>query len=164
MSRHHFSKHYPVGDSDGPVHHLTHSLLPQQLSDATAAIRAPAGFLGAIRTWCGHEPKVGFLAYILAAAISLVKGPRSDGERGRNRTFNLLIKSYVSRCGCTLDNCSRHNNLTIARPAWTVFEKRWESWRNRTTSNCEGHKKDTASTPIVLTATDHFSPAVGRSP
>src|SRR5882757_6733076 len=32
-----------------------------------------------------------------------------------------LIRSYVSRCGCTVDNCSRHNNLTIKRPAWTVF-------------------------------------------
>jgi hypothetical protein len=33
-----------------------------------------------------------------------------------------LIKSYVSRCGCSIDNCSRHNNLTIKRPAWTVFK------------------------------------------
>jgi len=24
------------------------------------------------------------------------------------------------------------------------FQKRWKSWRNRTASNCEGHKKDTA--------------------
>ena len=43
-----------------------------------------------------------------------------SGERGRNRTYNLLIKSYVSRCGCTIDNCSRDNNLTIKRPAWTA--------------------------------------------
>ena len=27
-----------------------------------------------------------------------------------------LIKSYVSRCGCTIDNCSHHNNLTIKDP------------------------------------------------
>jgi len=45
-----------------------------------------------------------------------------DGERGRNRTFNLLIKSYVSQCGCSVTNCSRHNNLTIKRPAWTASE------------------------------------------
>jgi hypothetical protein len=45
-----------------------------------------------------------------------------DGERGRNRTYNLLIKSYVSRCGCSIDNWSHHNNLTIKRPAWTVFK------------------------------------------
>src|SRR5208282_1110238 len=72
------------------------------------------------------------------------------GERGRNRTYNLLIKSYVSRCGCSIDNCSRHNNLKIKRPAWTVSEKRWKSWRNRTTSNCEGHKKDTAPGQILI--------------
>ena len=47
---------------------------------------------------------------------------KEDGERGRNRTFNLLIKSYASHCGCEIDNCSRHNNLTTKRPAWTVFE------------------------------------------
>jgi hypothetical protein len=35
---------------------------------------------------------------------------------------SLLIKSYVSRCGCTIDNCSHHNNLAIKRPAWTVSE------------------------------------------
>ena len=40
-----------------------------------------------------------------------------SGERGRNRTYNLLIKSYVARCGYGVDNCSRHNNLTIKRPA-----------------------------------------------
>jgi hypothetical protein len=45
-----------------------------------------------------------------------------SGERGRNRTYNLLIKSYVARCGYGVDNCSRHNNLTIKRPAWTVFK------------------------------------------
>ena len=45
-----------------------------------------------------------------------------DGERGRNRTFNLLIKSYASQCGCEIDNCSRHSDLTTKRPAWTVFE------------------------------------------
>src|SRR5208282_6662434 len=43
-----------------------------------------------------------------------------SGERGRNRTYNLLIKSYVSSRGCTMDNCSRDNNLTIKRPAWTA--------------------------------------------
>jgi hypothetical protein len=67
-----------------------------------------------------------------------------DGERGRNRTFNLLIKSYVARGGGSIDNYSRHNNLKIKRPAWTVSERRWKSWRNRTASNCGGHKKDTA--------------------
>jgi hypothetical protein len=81
---------------------------------------------------------------VLQEASESLEVVDKDGERGRNRTFNLLIKSYVSRCGCTVGNCSRHNNLTITRPAWTVSEKRWESWRNRTTSNCEGHKKDTA--------------------
>jgi Putative addiction module component len=25
-------------------------------------------------------------------------------------------------CGCSIDNCSHHNNLTIKRPAWTVFK------------------------------------------
>jgi hypothetical protein len=50
----------------------------------------------------------------------------------------------VSRCGYSMDNCSRHNNSTIKSPAWTVSEKRWKSWRNRTASNCAGHKKDTA--------------------
>jgi len=45
-----------------------------------------------------------------------------DGERGRNRTFNLLIKSHASRFGCSVTNCSRHNNLTIKRPAWTASE------------------------------------------
>ena len=38
------------------------------------------------------------------------------GERGRNRTYNLLIKSYVSRCGCSVGNYSHHNNLTIKDP------------------------------------------------
>jgi len=37
-------------------------------------------------------------------------------------TFNLLIKSYVSRFGCSVINCSHHNNLTIKRPAWTASE------------------------------------------
>ena len=45
-----------------------------------------------------------------------------DGERGRNRTYNLLIKSYGSQFGCSVVNCSRHNNLTIKRPAWTASE------------------------------------------
>jgi hypothetical protein len=45
-----------------------------------------------------------------------------DGERGRNQTFSLLIKSYGSRFGCGIINCSRHNNLTIKRPAWTASE------------------------------------------
>jgi len=45
-----------------------------------------------------------------------------DGERGRNRTYNLLIKSYGSRFGCGVTNCGRHNNLTIKRPAWTASE------------------------------------------
>jgi hypothetical protein len=45
-----------------------------------------------------------------------------EGERGRNRTFNLLIKSYGSQFGCSVSNCSRHNNLTIKRPAWTASE------------------------------------------
>ena len=44
------------------------------------------------------------------------------GERGRNRTSNLLIKSYGSRFGCNVTNCSRHNNLAIKRPAWTASE------------------------------------------
>ena len=71
-----------------------------------------------------------------------------SGERGRNRTYNLLIKSYVSQCGYSTDNCCRHRNLTIKRPAWTVFQKRWKRWGNRAASNSEGHKKDTAgSTP-----------------
>ena len=70
-----------------------------------------------------------------------VQSARFVEKRHGNRTFNLLIKSYVSRRGCTIDNCSRHNNLTITRPAWTVSNKRWESWRNRTASNCEGHKR-----------------------
>ena len=43
-----------------------------------------------------------------------------SGERGRNRTFNLLIKSYVSQFDCSVTNCSHHNNLTIKRPAWTA--------------------------------------------
>jgi hypothetical protein len=45
-----------------------------------------------------------------------------DGERGRNRTYNLLIKSYSSRFGCSVINCGRHNHLTIKRPAWTAFK------------------------------------------
>jgi hypothetical protein len=45
-----------------------------------------------------------------------------SGERGRNRAYNLLIKSYGSRFGCSVDNCSRHNNLMIKRPAWTASE------------------------------------------
>jgi hypothetical protein len=45
-----------------------------------------------------------------------------SGERGRNRTYNLLIKSYGSRFGCSVVNCSHHNNLTIKRPAWTASE------------------------------------------
>ena len=55
-----------------------------------------------------------------------------------------LIKSYGSQFGCGVTNRGHHNNLTSTRPAWTAFEKRWKSWRNRTASNCEGHKKDTA--------------------
>jgi len=50
-----------------------------------------------------------------------------SGERGRNRTFNLLIKSYSSRFACSVINCGHHNNLTIKRPAWTASEKRWKS-------------------------------------
>ncbi len=73
-----------------------------------------------------------------------------DGERGRNRTYNLLIKSRGFRCGCGTINRSHHNNLPITRPAWTVFEKRWESWRNRTKSNSKGHKKDTVRLVIQL--------------
>src|ERR1039458_4728744 len=45
-----------------------------------------------------------------------------SGERGRNRTYNLLIKSYGSQFDCGVTNCSRHNNLTIKRPAWTASE------------------------------------------
>src|SRR5277367_427935 len=45
-----------------------------------------------------------------------------DGERGRNRTYNLLLKSYVFRCGCRINNCSHDNNLMIKRPAWTASE------------------------------------------
>jgi hypothetical protein len=45
-----------------------------------------------------------------------------SGERGRNRTSNLLIKSYVFRCGCRINNCSHDNNLMIKRPAWTAFK------------------------------------------
>jgi hypothetical protein len=44
------------------------------------------------------------------------------GERGRNRTYNLLIKSYGSRFGYSVINCSYHNNLTIKRPAWRASE------------------------------------------
>jgi hypothetical protein len=29
----------------------------------------------------------------------------------------------------------------IKRPAWTVFKNVEKSWRNRTASNCKGHKK-----------------------
>jgi len=47
---------------------------------------------------------------------------KRSGERGRNRTFNLLIKSYGSQCDCSAVNCSHHNNLTIKRPAWTASE------------------------------------------
>jgi hypothetical protein len=44
-----------------------------------------------------------------------------------------------------LDNRSRHNNLTIKRPSWTVFEKSDEKVGEiETASNGEGHKKDTA--------------------
>jgi hypothetical protein len=57
---------------------------------------------------------------------------------------NVPIKSYVSRCGSRVDNCSHHNNLTIKKPAWTVSGKHWKSWLNRTASNGEGHKKDTS--------------------
>ncbi len=32
------------------------------------------------------------------------------------RVGNLLIKSHGSRFGCSVTNCSRHNNLTIKRP------------------------------------------------
>jgi hypothetical protein len=45
-----------------------------------------------------------------------------SGERGRNRTYNLLIKGHGARFGSSVVNCSRHNNLTIKRPAWTVSE------------------------------------------
>jgi hypothetical protein len=45
-----------------------------------------------------------------------------DGERGRNRTYNLLIKSYGSRFSCWVINCSHYNNLTNTRPAWTASE------------------------------------------
>jgi hypothetical protein len=38
------------------------------------------------------------------------------------RKPNLLIKSYGSRFGCSVTNCSRHNNLTIKRPAWTASD------------------------------------------
>src|ERR1700721_1536361 len=69
-------------------------------------------------------------------------------EAPNNR--NALIKSSLSQCGYSIDNCSRHNNLTIKKPAWTAFEKRWKSWRNRTASNCEGHKKDTAESARPL--------------
>jgi hypothetical protein len=47
------------------------------------------------------------------------------------------------------------------RPEWTVFEKRWESWRNRTESNRKGHKKDTVQwggqSPLVR----RITPALG---
>jgi hypothetical protein len=46
------------------------------------------------------------------------------GERGRNRTFNLLIKSHVSEFGCTDTNCSSDNNLKTEMPAWTDSQKR----------------------------------------
>ena len=49
-------------------------------------------------------------------------GKEGVGERGRNRTFNLLIKSYGTRFGCSVTNCSRHNHLTNKRPAWTASE------------------------------------------
>ena len=65
-------------------------------------------------------------------------GSAGDCERRQ------LIKSYLSQCGYSIDNCNRNNNLTIKRPARAAFEKRWKSWRNRTASNCEGHKNDTA--------------------
>jgi hypothetical protein len=41
------------------------------------------------------------------------------GERGRNRTFNLLIKSKVSATGCRRVNRSHNNNLTAKAPART---------------------------------------------
>jgi hypothetical protein len=47
---------------------------------------------------------------------------KEDGERGRNRTYNLLIKSYGSQFSCSVVNCSHHNNLTIKRPAWTASD------------------------------------------
>jgi hypothetical protein len=36
------------------------------------------------------------------------------------RLLGQLIKSYGSRFGCSVINCSRHNNVTIKRPAWTA--------------------------------------------
>jgi hypothetical protein len=45
-----------------------------------------------------------------------------SGDRGRNRTYNLLIKSYDSRFSCSVTSCSHYNNLTNQRPAWTAPE------------------------------------------
>ena len=50
-----------------------------------------------------------------------------SGERGRNRTYNLLIKSYGPRFGCGATNCSRHNHLTIKKTRMDGFRKRWKS-------------------------------------
>jgi len=67
-----------------------------------------------------------------------------NGERGRNRTFNLLIKSKVSRLGCIGTSGSYNNNLTLKCPHGPIqkrVEKVGEIERNLTA-------KDTKRTQI----------------
>jgi hypothetical protein len=57
----------------------------------------------------------------MAASRKLLK---RFGERGRNRTFNLLIKSRISQSADRVYKSGADNNLTIKLPAWTVLKKR----------------------------------------
>jgi hypothetical protein len=81
-----------------------------------------------------------------------------DGERGRNRTFNLLIKSYVSQCGYRIDNSSRHHNLTITRPAWTVFESVGKVGEIERHLIEKDTKRSQRTKPIVRHGNRSFSP------
>ena len=68
-----------------------------------------------VKTGSGNAERTSAVLVVIPYAID-----SKDGERGRNRTYNLQIKSYGSRFGCSVTNCSRHNNLMIKRPAWTA--------------------------------------------
>ena len=70
-----------------------------------------------VKTGSANAERTSTMIVIIPYAIDF-----KDGERGRNRTYNLLIKSHGFRFGCSVINCSRHSNLTIKRPAWTASE------------------------------------------
>jgi hypothetical protein len=68
----------------------------------------------------------------------------------------FLIKSHGSQFGCSVTNCSRHNNLTIKRPAWTASKNVEKVGEIETRLYRKGHKKDTPRMPVGPSLTDLF--------